>query len=70
MLLETEISAKNPKETFNPGQDAARLALRQMNVPRIGVRFRLPESMELVAVFGRGPLENYWDRKAGYPVDV
>ena len=35
------------------------------NVPRIGVRFRLPATMNMVHYFGRGPEENYWDRKAG-----
>ncbi len=29
-------------------------------VPRIGVRFRLPAEMNQVAYFGRGPEENYW----------
>ena len=26
--------------------------------------------MNQLQFFGRGPLENYWDRKAGYPVDL
>lgn len=34
-------------------------------MPRYGVRFRLPERMDAFAYFGRGPEENYWDRKAG-----
>lgn len=66
----TEISEATRMATFTPGQDAARLASSKLNVPRIGVRFRLPESMDQLQYFGRGPLENYWDRKAGYPVDV
>ena len=66
----TEISEATRMATFTPGQDAARLASSKLNVPRIGVRFRLPESMDQLQYFGRGPLENYWDRKSGYPVDV
>jgi len=34
-------------------------------VPRIGLRFRLPATMNTVNYYGRGPAENYWDRKAG-----
>jgi beta-galactosidase len=34
-------------------------------VPRIGMRFRLPVTMEKVTYFGRGPEENYIDRNAG-----
>ena len=37
---------------------------------RIGVRFRLPAEMNQVAYFGRGPEENYIDRKAGTIVDL
>lgn len=33
-----------------------------LEVPRIGVRFRLAENMDNVTYFGRGPLENYIDR--------
>ena len=41
-----------------------------MNVPRIGVRFRLPASMNQVEYFGRGPAENYLDRNAGSMVGL
>lgn len=34
-------------------------------VPRIGVRFRLPKNMNQVEYFGRGPEENYCDRNKG-----
>lgn len=34
-------------------------------IPRIGVRFRLPASMNQVSYLGRGPEENYIDRNAG-----
>lgn len=36
-----------------------------VEVPRIGFRMRLPLSAEEYTYFGRGPQENYWDRKAG-----
>jgi beta-galactosidase len=34
-------------------------------VPRIGVRFRLPATMDHIQYFGRGPEENYIDRHKG-----
>ncbi len=34
-------------------------------IPRLGVRFRLPKSNNMFTYFGRGPHENYVDRKAG-----
>jgi beta-galactosidase len=37
-------------------------------VPRIGLQMRLPAGFERVAWFGRGPHENYWDRKTGAAV--
>ena len=56
--------------TFTPGQDAQRLASSKLNVPRIGVRFRLPSDMNRVEYFGRGPGENYIDRNASSFVDL
>ena len=44
---------------FAPGEEP------MPEMPRYGVRFRLPERMDAFAYFGRGPEENYWDRKAG-----
>ena len=67
---QTEVSEATRTATFTPGQDEARRASSKLNVPRIGVRFRLPATMNQLQFFGRGPLENYWDRKAGYPVDL
>lgn len=61
----TEVSEATKMATFTPGQDAARKKSAKLEVPRIGVRFRLPASMETVQYFGRGPEENYWDRQAG-----
>lgn len=34
-------------------------------VPRIGFRFRMPAAMNKLTYFGRGPEENYIDRKGG-----
>lgn len=38
-------------------------------LPRIGVRFRMPVEMDQVAYLGRGPEENYSDRNRGSMVD-
>ena len=43
---------------------------RRTDLPRIGMRMRLPESMQRVRWFGRGPEENYIDRCMGYPVGI
>lgn len=37
----------------------------RLEVPRIGVRFRLPVILNQVEYFGRGPEENYLDRNKG-----
>ena len=61
------ISEATATATFSPGR--ANVSERdKMVVPRIGVRFRLPATMDQLEYFGRGPLENYWDRKAGYMI--
>lgn len=60
-----EVSEATRMATFSPGSEAARKESSTLEVPRIGVRFRLPVSMDNVQYFGRGPEENYWDRKAG-----
>ena len=40
----------------------------QPNIPRVGLRFRIDKEYHNVEYFGRGPEENYWDRKAGAAV--
>ncbi|MEG1738658.1 MAG: glycoside hydrolase family 2 TIM barrel-domain containing protein [Odoribacter sp.] len=35
------------------------------DIPRIGMRFRIPAGMNQLEYFGRGPEENYCDRKSG-----
>ena len=62
---EAEVSEATRMATFSPGREEARKAASKLNVPRIGVRFRLPANMNTVQYFGRGPEENYWDRQAG-----
>ena len=67
---QTEMSEATRLATFSPGNEDARKASSKLNVPRIGVRFRLPATMNTVRYFGRGPVENYWDRKAGSIVGI
>ena len=66
----TEASEATLMATFTPGSDAARKAASKLEVPRIGVRFRLPAEMNQIEYFGRGPEENYVDRNAGTLIDL
>ena len=56
--------------TYSPEAAAARKTSSGIEVPRIGVRFRLPVSMNKVEYFGRGPGENYIDRASGSKVGL
>ena len=49
--------------TYTPGKKAENN--RQLELPRLGVRFRMPAALHQVEYFGRGPEENYVDRNAG-----
>lgn len=40
------------------------------NVPRIGLQFRVNPKLQKIDWYGRGPHENYCDRKTGAPVGV
>jgi beta-galactosidase len=40
------------------------------NLPRIGLIFELDKSFQTIKWHGRGPYENYWDRKTGSPVGI
>lgn len=62
-VVATEQSEDNKLATFSPGGN--QIGAEQMEVPRIGMRFRIPSSMNRVEYFGRGPEENYIDRQAG-----
>lgn len=39
-------------------------------LPRFGMQFEVKEGLENVKYFGRGPNENYWDRKSGSMIDL
>lgn len=67
---ETEVSDATKLATFSPETTAARKSSSELNVPRIGVRFRLPVKMNKVKYFGRGPDENYIDRASSSKVGV
>ncbi|WP_373192184.1 glycoside hydrolase family 2 TIM barrel-domain containing protein [Bacteroides caccae] len=59
----TEVLEDTNLATFTPGKKAKKKDV--LEVPRIGVRFRIPHVMNRVEYFGRGPVENYIDRNAG-----
>jgi len=40
------------------------------SLPRLGMRFTMPDGFDRVSWFGRGPQENYWDRKTGARVGL
>lgn len=40
------------------------------DIPRIGMRMQMPKAYENMTFFGRGPWENYQDRKAAAFIDV
>lgn len=69
-MEETTVTASEATltATFSPEASAARKASSTLNVPRIGVRFRLPVTMDKISYFGRGPGENYIDRASGSKV--
>ena len=67
---ETEVSESTATATFTPGNEARREASSKLEVPRIGVRFRLPANMNKVTYYGKGPHENYVDRNASARVGV
>lgn len=66
----TELSEAARTATFSPGNEKARLDASALDVPRIGVRFRLPAAMRQVEYYGRGPGENYQDRCEGSKVGL
>lgn len=59
----TEVLEDTHLATFTPGKKEKKKDV--LEVPRIGVRFRIPQEMNKVEYFGRGPEENYIDRNAG-----
>ncbi|GAF06957.1 beta-galactosidase [Paenibacillus pini JCM 16418] len=45
-------------QQLNPGDDLP-------EIPEIGMLFVLDQSLDTIAWYGRGPHDNYWDRKTG-----
>ena len=66
----TEASEAALTATYSPEASAARKASSSLTVPRIGVRFRIPKTMNNVQYFGKGPDENYIDRASGSKVGL
>ncbi len=50
--------------TFVPGQEGL------PELPRLGMKLQLPVEFEHLKWFGRGPFENYWDRKTAAHVGL
>ncbi len=46
----------------------AKKGSRQPDPPRLGMQFAVPEDFDQLAWYGRGPHENYWDRKTSAPI--
>ena len=63
-LAETEDETTATESASGALTRARRLDTR-LEIPRIGVRFRIPAAMNQVQYFGRGPEENYIDRHKG-----
>jgi len=43
---------------------------KQGVIPRLGMCFKMDESLKQVTWYGRGPHESYWDRKAGAAIGL
>ncbi|MDR2130148.1 MAG: DUF4981 domain-containing protein [Odoribacteraceae bacterium] len=56
---------KEATDSDSGTRDRQRMKDVTLEVPRVGIRFRLPATMDQVQYLGRGPEENYLDRKAG-----
>jgi beta-galactosidase len=44
-------------------ENTVKLGKDIVDIPRVGITFNLTPGLENLEYFGRGPLENYWDRK-------
>lgn len=62
---ELTAEAKEATQSESGERDRLRRESGKLEVPRIGVRFRLPVGMNQVQYLGRGPEENYLDRHKG-----
>jgi len=62
---EMTAEAKEATQSESGERDRIRRETSKLEVPRIGIRFRLPVTMNQVQYLGRGPEENYLDRHKG-----
>lgn len=51
-------------QELNPGSSTL------PEIPEFGMVFELDSSLDTISWYGRGPHENYWDRKAGAPLGL
>ncbi|KAA6333986.1 Beta-galactosidase [termite gut metagenome] len=63
--VETSKSEAELTATHTPLAESDKVVNKILETPRIGIRFRLPEQMNNIQYFGRGPEENYSDRYKG-----
>ncbi|MDR1809090.1 MAG: DUF4981 domain-containing protein, partial [Prevotella sp.] len=63
--LSVEARESTREGSVRVGVEQRRGKSSELNVPRIGVRFRLPVLLDNVQYLGRGPEENYIDRNKG-----
>jgi beta-galactosidase len=62
---ELTAEAKEATQSDSGDRDRWNRDAAKLEVPRIGVRFRLPQQMNQVQYLGRGPEDNYIDRQKG-----
>lgn len=67
---DVEVSEATQMATSSPEMEEARKESAKLEVPRIGVRFRMPKAMDQVEYYGKGPDENYIDRQSGARVGL
>ena len=58
------LATSQPKSATEQTQE------NRLDIPRIGLRLRLPAAYGTVDYYGRGPEENYADRRMGCPIGV
>lgn len=62
VAAEVEKSEAAKLATYSPQTEADKRRKVKIEVPRIGMRFRIPQAYDNVEYLGRGPIENYIDR--------
>ncbi|MDL2214633.1 DUF4981 domain-containing protein [Dysgonomonas sp. OttesenSCG-928-M03] len=67
---ELTAEAREATQSESGERDRRRRENALLEVPRIGVRFRLPANMNKIQYLGRGPEENYLDRHKGTLVGI